>query len=95
MTKELNAASRSAVPSAGEKTKVASRLPAPRTMEERLQSIESLGQKIDGYIRFMCQVGGLTGTSAEAKERAVTTFYESMLVVERQLGRIQERLHLE
>jgi hypothetical protein len=42
----------------------------------------------------MCQVGSLNGTSAEAKERTVTAFYERMVVAEGQLGRIQENLRL-
>jgi hypothetical protein len=66
----------------------------PWTLEERLQRIEAMGQRIDGYIRFMCQVGSLSGTSAEAKERAVTAFYERLVIVESQLGRIQEDLRL-
>jgi hypothetical protein len=34
------------------------------------------------------------GTSAEAKERAVAAFYERIVVLEGQLGRIQENLQL-
>ena len=64
-------------------------------MEERLQRIEAMGLRIDGYVRFMCQVANLNGASAEVKERAVTDFYEQMIVVERQLGRIHENLRLE
>jgi hypothetical protein len=67
----------------------------PLTLEERLHGIEVMGQRIDGYIRFMCQVGSLNGISAEAKEKAVTAFYERIVVVESQLGRIQEDLQLE
>ena len=67
---------------------------APWTTEERLQRIAAMGQRIDGYIQYMCQVGNLGGTSAEAKEKAVTAFYERLLVLERQLGRIQEELQL-
>jgi hypothetical protein len=63
-------------------------------MEERLRRIEALGQRIHGYVQFMCQVGSLNGTSAEAKESAVTAFYERMVVVEGQLGRIHEALRL-
>jgi hypothetical protein len=64
-------------------------------MEERLQRIEVMGQRIDGYVRFMCQVASLNGTSAEVKDRAVTAFYERMVVVEGELGRIHEALRLE
>jgi hypothetical protein len=64
------------------------------TTEERLQHIETLGQRIAGYARFMCQVGVLNGTSADMKERAVTAFHERMVFLESQLGRIQEDLRL-
>ena len=40
------------------------------TMEEHLQRIEALGQRINAYVRFMCQIDSLGGTSAEAKQRA-------------------------
>ena len=66
----------------------------PLTTEERLRQIETLGQRIAGYVQFMCQVGSLDGTSDEMKERAVTAFYERMALVEGQLGRIQEDLRL-
>lgn len=66
----------------------------PLTTEDRLARIQALGQRVDGYIQFMCQVGSLNGTSAEAKERAVTAFYERMVIVESQLGRIHEALRL-
>ena len=42
----------------------------------------------------MCKVGNVNGTSAEAKDKAVTTFYERMAALERQLGRIQEDLQI-
>ena len=67
----------------------------PWTLEERLQRIEAIGQRISGYIQFICQAGSLTGTSAEAKERAVKAFYERMVVMDSQLGQIQEILRLE
>ena len=67
----------------------------PDTTEERLRRIEALGQRINGYVQFMCQVGNLKGTSPEAKEKAVVAFYERMVVVERQLGRIQDDIQLE
>ena len=70
-------------------------LTAPRTLAERQERIEVMGQRIGGYIQFMGQVATLNGTSAEAKERAVTAFYERMVIVEGQLRRIQEALTLE
>jgi len=64
----------------------------PSTTEERLERIEAMGKRINGKVQFMCQVGTLNGTSAEAKEKAVIAFYEWMTVLERQLGRIQDEL---
>jgi hypothetical protein len=64
------------------------------TLEERLQRIEALGQRITGYIRFIREVGSLTSASAEAKQRAVTAFHDRLVAAENQLGRIQEELRL-
>ena len=94
MTTKTNASSRAAASPPEGGAQVGPWLTPPSTLEGRLQCIEALGQRIDGYIRFMCQVASLNSTSAEAKERAVTAFYERMVVVERQLGRIQEELRL-
>jgi hypothetical protein len=69
-------------------------LAPPGTLQERLQRIEAIGQRINGYIRFISQVSSLNGISAEAKERAVIAFYERMAMVESQLIRIQEDLRL-
>ncbi len=65
------------------------------TMLERIERIDALGQRIGGYIKFMSQVGEMTGSSTEAKERAVSAFYENLLMVEQQLRRIQENFQLE
>jgi hypothetical protein len=69
-------------------------LTPPLTQAECLLRIEAMGQRINGYVQFMCQLGSLDGTSAEAKERSVTVFYERMVVVERQLRSIQDALKL-
>ena len=66
----------------------------PWTLEERLLRIEAMGQRISGYIRFICQVGNLSGTSTDAKERAVAAFYDRLVAAEGQLSRIQEDLRL-
>ena len=67
----------------------------PWTTADRLQRIETLGQRIQGYVEFMChQLDHLNGTSAEAKDKAVTIFYERLLMMEQELGRIQENLRL-
>ena len=62
------------------------------TMQDRLQRIQALGEQISKYIKFMCEVEKLAGTSTEAKERSVAAFYERMVTLEQQLGRIQEDL---
>jgi hypothetical protein len=66
----------------------------PWTLEEHLQRIQALGQQITGHVQFMCAVGTLSGTSVEAKEKAVAAFYARLGVLERQLGRIREDLQL-
>ncbi len=66
----------------------------PWTTEERLQRIAAMGQRIDSYIHFMTQIGNMNGSSTEAKDKAVTDFYDRMVVLERHLGRIQEELQL-
>jgi hypothetical protein len=64
------------------------------TTQDRLHEIEQMRQRVNDYAEFMCRVEGLTGTSAEAKEKAVAAFYERMVAFEQQLGRIQEELRL-
>jgi hypothetical protein len=70
------------------------RQPTPCTTEERLQRIEAMRRRINGYVEYMCQNSSLNGTSMEAKEKAVATFYERMVILERQLGRIHDELQL-
>jgi hypothetical protein len=70
-------------------------LTPPWTLDERVKRIELLGQRMEGYIKFMCQVPSLTGTSAEAKELGVTAFYERLVVAEGQLRLIHDKLRLE
>jgi hypothetical protein len=66
----------------------------PCALEEGLRRSEALGQRVNDYIQLMCQVDSRNGTSGEAKERAVTAFYERLATLESQLGRIQEALRL-
>jgi hypothetical protein len=68
--------------------------PAPCTTEARLQHIEAMGRRINGFVEYMCQSSSLKGTSMEAKEKAVADFYERMVILERQLGRIHDELQL-
>jgi hypothetical protein len=69
-------------------------LTTPWNTEERLVHIQALGLQIDRHIRFIRGVDGLSGTSAEAKEKAVTFFYERLRALEQQLVRIREELEL-
>ena len=64
------------------------------TIEERLRGIEAMGQHIQSIVDFMCKIDSLNGTCTAAKERAVTAFYDRLVVVERQLGKIQEDIQL-
>jgi hypothetical protein len=65
------------------------------TTQERLHRIQAMSQRINGYVKFLCEVGNRNGTSAEARERVVVAFYERMVVLEQQLGQIQEDFQLE
>lgn len=64
------------------------------TLEEHVHQIEAMGKRIDGYIQFMCQIGGQSGISAEVKEAAAAAFYQQMVIVERQLAQIHDELKL-
>jgi hypothetical protein len=64
------------------------------TTEERLQRLQILGQRIDGYIRFMSKISAMNGVSREAKDKAVTRFYDRLTVLERDLERIREEVWL-
>jgi hypothetical protein len=66
----------------------------PSSTAERLRHIGVLGQRVAGYVRFMCAVGDLGGSSAEEKRTAVAAFYELLRARERELGRIQAGLRL-
>ena len=66
----------------------------PPTTDERLRDIAAMGQRIHGYVQFMCQIGTLAGTSAEAREKAIAAFHERLAALERQLGRIHDELQL-
>jgi hypothetical protein len=67
---------------------------SPCSTEECLQRIQALNARISGYVEYIVKVDNLTGTSAEAKDKAVASFYDRMVALERLLGRIQEELQL-
>jgi hypothetical protein len=65
------------------------------TPETRREQLCALGERVGGHIHFMCQADGLRGVSAEAKERALSTFHERLASLEQELARIREDLQLE
>lgn len=67
----------------------------PETTDDFLRCIEAMNLRINGYVQYMAQVGALTGTSSEVRDKAVAAFYERMNVLERQLARIRDDLQLE
>ncbi|HEX5270628.1 MAG TPA: hypothetical protein VFW33_09090 [Gemmataceae bacterium] len=66
----------------------------PATCEEFLTHITGLGKRIEGHVAFMCGVERLTGTSAEAKTKALTLFYQRLVAMEQELNRVREELEL-
>jgi len=62
----------------------------PSTTQDRILHIRALGQRLEGYIQFMCSVRSLSNSSTEAKEIAVAAFHERLVLLERELGRIQK-----
>jgi hypothetical protein len=63
--------------------------------ETRRQMLKALGERLDGHIRFMCEVERMPGLSAESKDRAVGAFHQRLASMEGELGRIRENLQLE
>jgi hypothetical protein len=67
---------------------------APATTDEFLQHIGSLGKRIEEHVTFMCGVERLSGTSSEAKYKAVALFYQRLVGMETELNRVREELEL-
>ncbi len=68
--------------------------PAPVAVDERIERIEKLWQRSDGYVQFICKAGRLGGTSGELKERALNALSAQLVIIERQLSRIHDDLQL-
>jgi hypothetical protein len=68
--------------------------PAAAVVDERLEKIGALWQRSSGYVQFICAVGHLGGTSVELKEKALEALYARLVIIERQLSRIQDDLRL-
>jgi hypothetical protein len=66
----------------------------PATVEEYLLHIGALGKRVEGHVAFMGAVERLNGTSSEAKNKALTLFYQRLVAMEQELGRVREELEL-
>jgi hypothetical protein len=66
----------------------------PATAEEFLTHITALGKRVEGHVAFMGAVDRLNGTSAEAKNKALTQFYQRLVAMEGELNRVREELEL-
>lgn len=75
---------------------VANELPRtpPATNEEFVLHIRLIGQRLDEHVGFMCEAEKMCGTSAEAKQKALSQFYARLTSFEQELGRIREELQL-
>jgi hypothetical protein len=95
MAAKAKASSRASAPAVLAKLRADYTPSSPLTLEERVQRIEAMQKRIDGYVQFMCKIATMAGTSGEMKERAITLFYEQMVAVEKQLGHIHDTFRLE
>jgi hypothetical protein len=66
----------------------------PHSMDDYLVRIRALGDRIRGYVQFMATVEGLNGSCLEAKRRFMSLFYDRLVLMDRELNRIQEELQL-
>jgi hypothetical protein len=66
----------------------------PATAEEFLLHIGVLGKRVAEHVAFMSAVERLCGTSAEAKNKALASFYERLVAMEQELNRVREELEL-
>jgi hypothetical protein len=66
----------------------------PATAEEFLLHIGVLGKRVEGHVTFMAGVERLCGTSSEAKNRALSLFYQRLVAMEVELNRVREELEL-
>jgi hypothetical protein len=66
----------------------------PLSTEDRLEHIHALGQRVGAYIKFMCTIGRMEGSSAESKDRAVAVFYDRLFTLEQELARIHDNVLL-
>jgi len=95
MAAKTKATSRASAPAVLAKLRAETPSNTPLTLDERVQRIQAMHKRMDGYIQYMCTIATMAGTSGEMKERAVTLFYEKMVSVEKQLAHIHDEFRLE
>lgn len=66
----------------------------PLDADECCERIASLGQRIAGYIAYMSQANQPRAGSIEECGKAMASFYQSLVQVERQLARIHDEFRL-
>jgi hypothetical protein len=66
----------------------------PLTTDDRLEHIHALGQRVGAYVKFMCTIARMEGSSLESKDRAVAVFYDRLYALEQELARIHDNVLL-
>lgn len=64
------------------------------TTRQRLEAIEAMRKRVNGYVDFMGTVETMQGSSAEAKDAAVSAFHDRLAALQKQLELITEGLRL-
>ena len=67
----------------------------PVTADERRADIDRIAERINGIVRFICDMSELPGTSAEVRDKAIAAFHARMVVAEKHLTHIRDQLRLE
>jgi hypothetical protein len=67
---------------------------APAVVDERLERIGTLWQRCNGYVQFICAADQRGGSSVELKDKALDALCARLVIIERQLSRIQDDLQL-
>ena len=69
-------------------------LTQPNSMDDYLVRIRTLGDRIRGYVQFMGGIEHMNGSCLETKRRSMCLFYDRLVLLDRELNRIQEELQL-
>lgn len=66
-------------------------MPAEST-SQRLERLDGIAERIRAHVAFLRDIGGLSGSSKEAKDRAVAASYAWLVASDGQLGRLRQGL---